>query len=665
MNNYIVSVISGILFIVTAVVDAAPYQELTPGFDRKKSTVMIRKITSPMLSSLDYAAYIDNPVLYEPEKFKPRTPEKAITVNAVTFGGLLSTPVSDLSATPLTKDELEHPLAWRPLVKRIWGVVKDQRFADITSRINGYKWNDPSVSMAYQEISAAWLHRENDKWDIWVEIEFRPWVHFISDAVDSDHDGIGEIYGKLDCSSISPGSLDSVVNWIQTEYVTKVLSREEVTDWITELASYWYPSKNTDILDHQDIWPDATTEPAITKSLHGVRVSNPIAVVRGKPFGKAIYNVYCIEGMRNDTAEKPGASPIAMASNRPIIVDTSYTGHMQRTLDYLADEKRPFSSYTQWAQRLFNYKSAQEQFLSSLPTNQMGYEGKNSWLFFRKDLEYAVAGDLKGQPYEKDPIAHLIELKKFLDAHGVGLIFVPVPNKTEVYFENLPFSMPSDRSTIINPYSRKVVADILEAGIDVVDLLPTFLKNKAADSAEILYQKQDTHWTSTGLNIAADCIAQRIQSFSWYNELAKSKIPYVVRDTVTLRLGDIVDRLPEEKRSSYPPVLLKASRVYNPDTTPFKSDKDALVILIGDSFTGVFESVDCKSAGVGAAIAAKTGIPIDIITSWGGGPMVRERLVRQRLQSLGSKKLIIYMMVERDLFNYEQGWSKLDKSLSK
>jgi hypothetical protein len=103
-------------------------------------------------------------------------------------------------------------------------------------------------------------------------------------------------------------------------------------------------------------------------------------------------------------------------------------------------------------------------------------------------------------------------------------------------------------------------------------------------------------------------------------------------------MDDIVEMLPDEKRFVFLPVPLKASRVYNPDSTPFKIDKNAQIILKSDSFTGTFVTVDCKSAGVGAAIAAKTGIPVDILTSWGGGPMVRERLICQRLKTIKSKK---------------------------
>jgi alginate O-acetyltransferase complex protein AlgJ len=167
------------------------------------------------------------------------------------------------------------------------------------------------------------------------------------------------------------------------------------------------------------------------------------------------------------------------------------------------------------------------------------------------------------------------------------------------------------------------------------------------------------------LQIAAGLIAQRIKSYSWFEDVSNSKTAFTGIDTITVRPGDIVERLPEQLRVKYSPAELKAHQIKNPDGSLFKSSKDAPIILMGDSFTGVFESVDCKSAGVGANIAEKTGLSIDIITSWGGGPLVREKFMRQRQESLGSKRIVIYMMVARDLYNYEQLWSPLQSAAGK
>jgi alginate O-acetyltransferase complex protein AlgJ len=133
----------------------------------------------------------------------------------------------------------------------------------------------------------------------------------------------------------------------------------------------------------------------------------------------------------------------------------------------------------------------------------------------------------------------------------------------------------------------------------------------------------------------------------------------LIHDTTFIRQGDIVDKLPENRRGDYPPITLQACQILTTDGALFQqNNRTAPLLLIGDSFTGVFELVDCKSAGVGANIAALTSLPVDIITSWGGGPLVREKMLRARSNDLGFKRLIIYMMVARDLYNYSEGWGK-------
>jgi alginate O-acetyltransferase complex protein AlgJ len=115
--------------------------------------------------------------------------------------------------------------------------------------------------------------------------------------------------------------------------------------------------------------------------------------------------------------------------------------------------------------------------------------------------------------------------------------------------------------------------------------------------------------------------------------------------------------LPEHERAAFPADEIRGEQILNPDGTLYMANNpDAPVMLIGDSYTGVFELIDCKGAGVGAHIAAATGIPVDIITSWGGGPLVREKMLRARKNKLPKKRVVIYLMTARDLYKYSQHW---------
>jgi hypothetical protein len=101
--------------------------------------------------------------------------------------------------------------------------------------------------------------------------------------------------------------------------------------------------------------------------------------------------------------------------------------------------------------------------------------------------------------------------------------------------------------------------------------------------------------------------------------------------------------------------------VVNPDGSLYEDDLDSPIIVLGDSFTGVYELMDCEHAGVTAHIAKQIGYPVDLVMSYGGGPNVREKLVKRGLGKLAGKKLVIWMMTARDLYDHAEGWQRLGK----
>lgn len=645
------------LLLMQGIVLGALYQELIPGFNRIQSHVTVREIGVPTSANLDYAAYDRNPLLLDPVKHKPAKVPGDMPLKSITFGGLLSEIKNSLGQTPLSPGEKVTPLAWNPLLKKLWNVVKDDGLQNKSGKIAGYKWSDPQIYQPYQEISTLYIHHNGDAFELWVKVEFSPWVNFLKAVNDEDNDGFKEIYGKLSVSDIPQDSLKKAAEWIQNVYCTKILSSQECTDWITSLASYWYPSLNTDILDlsGQNTWPDNQTSGKIRKELKGVTIKNPLAVVEGKPFkpDNPFYNVFIIDSSSpalKKTVEKKEATTAA------IILDTSVSENFRQNNLSFKKETGQFGSYEVWAKKNGSFFAGLSFWISSFPEEQMGLEGRDGWLFFRKSVEYMLGGDISSQPVNKNPVPHLIDFKRYLQNHNVNLLFVVVPNKEEVYFDKMSKLIPEPPVKLVNPYSRKILRDLQDSGIEVIDLLPAFLEAKKRDgqSSEPLYQTHDTHWTSRGLEIAAGLISERIKDYKWYKNLQKISLNLV--DTTFGRLGDIVERIPENRRQQYKPTVLNAKQVRMPDGALYKGGKTSPVMLIGDSFTGIYELIDCKSAGIGSHIAYNTSVPVETITSWGGGPLVREKAMKARADDLNYKRIVVYLMSARDLFNYSQNW---------
>jgi hypothetical protein len=649
-----------VIFFLCHIIFAAQFENMNSRFSRT-SHIMARSIAVPTMANLDYAAYIANPVRFDPDTFAPKAPANKITPSDCNFRGTISCQYGDIDKTPLTLSEKSVAIAWEPLQKKMWEKFKTDAFSRLGSSVNSYKWADPSVFAPYQEIVSVYLHDSAGIIQFWAKIEFKPWVNFVSGMADEHKDGFKSLYGKLNIDKIDRKTLTAAVSWIKADYCRKILTKSEMVDWANDLASYWYPKYNTDIVDMtgKTIWPDDQTEEEIINELGEFSVKNPAVVIRGNPFGSVIYNVFTIKNFQPDSVQTVYCNAAKNAEVKNVsVISKNFSDNNKR----FSMEIEHNGEYRIWAGKYKTFTNELMNLINSIPKSQMGFIGKDGWLFFRKDIDILNSGDLNAQKTDKNPVPHIVELKNYLKSRNIDLLFVPVPDKSEVYYEKLPVDFPPDSLAIVNPYERKVLKDLQDSGVEVIDLLPLFLEAKKDDVkyGYGIYQKQDTHWTDRGLEIAADAIAGRIKQYGWYEAESNQLISYTVRDTFFSRQGDIVDKLDETKRISYPPVNIAAKQVLLPEGTLYKgSNPNAPAMLIGDSFTGVFELVDCKGAGVGAHIAEKTGLPVDILTSWGGGPLVREKMLRSRSNYMSYKKIVVYMMVERDLYNYSEGWQPL------
>ncbi|HUS81029.1 MAG TPA: hypothetical protein VM283_07155, partial [Armatimonadota bacterium] len=274
---------------------------------------------------------------------------------------------------------------------------------------------------------------------------------------------------------------------------------------------------------------------------------------------------------------------------------------------------------------------------------------------FKGDLQYLLSGDLRDQPEGKNPWPAIIDFRGQLAARGVGLLLVVIPTKAEVYPEKLSARAPGTDGPWVAPYCRKLLGELDAAGVGVVDLLPAFMAERDATD-EPLYMPQDTHWTNRGLRLAARLIAQRVREYPWLAQTGAQPDSYGVRPTACTRLGDIVGMLPEADRASYRPMQLEAEQVVGADGKLYTDDQSSPIVMLGDSFTGVFHFEDCKHAGLSAHLARELGLPIDLIMAQGSGPRIRGQLARRGPDGLAGKRLVIWTMVSRDLYKYWADW---------
>jgi hypothetical protein len=634
---------------------AAPYEILNKNFNRLTSHCMVRKIDRPTEANLDASMYLENPMRNDYQQVTPRKPAKNIRIVDCTFGGTIDFPCTSISKTPLTESEKDNPLAWEPLQMHLWSVTKSNFFAKITSAVNGKKWADSSIFMSYQEIACAYLHEEGDSVSLWVKIEFKPWVAFLDGINDENHDGFRECYGRINLSGLGKNLRDTATNWIQSVYAGKLLTKNQVADWANTLVSYWYPRLNTDIIDTtgESAWPATETEKEVRRELKGFSVARPQVVIRGTPSGRLVYNVLAInfsDGNRIDIVpDVKNTAAITPVKSRH--TDTCISLSFKQNDACFYRETKTFGDYAAWYAKESPFRLSAAKYLATIDKDQRAIVGKDGWLFYRDDLYGMNQGEV--QASDNNPLQRLKELKTFFDEQGIDFLYCPIPDKSDIYFEKLPVDTSSLLGAVINPYYRKFLHDLQLAGIEVIDLLPVFQSAKENDSLykKVLFQVHDSHWATPGIIVAAEYIANRIRQYSWYKATATPPIHYTFKDTTCLRTGDLICMLPAAERTVYPPDRLDVQQVISPDASVFKSDNpDAPIMIIGDSFAGMFETTSCNGAGLGAHIAAATGIPVDIVASC--VDQSRNKLLRARKNNLPKKRCIIQLITARHLYRY-------------
>jgi hypothetical protein len=158
---------------------------------------------------------------------------------------------------------------------------------------------------------------------------------------------------------------------------------------------------------------------------------------------------------------------------------------------------------------------------------------------------------------------------------------------TEVYPEHFAEPCPADR--IVAPHVRRMLLELLEADVEVIDALPLLLAGRDGDP-EPLYQPADPHWGPRGQAIVARAVASRLKRYDFVAAALNapptflaSQGPYPPASSG----ASYQDLNPEQRRRAeavHPRTYLNITNLaggcYWSSTSP--------VVLIGDSYNGGF-----------------------------------------------------------------------------
>lgn len=278
------------------------------------------------------------------------------------------------------------------------------------------------------------------------------------------------------------------------------------------------------------------------------------------------------------------------------------------------------------------------------------YKDNNNYLYSKNELLHLAKGALANgeivkksacaKPANADPIPALKFFNDELAKRGIKLIVVPVPPKVAI--EPCSALKRGEAMSYLKPFYQ----ELRSQGIDVLDLSEIFL----AESNKHFYCRTDAHWNPTGIGLAAEDLAKRIDLRGTENFTATSSSPSISGDLAKSLAPDA----PERENIDFVSVVGKAI------------DESSPILLIGDSHTLVFSTGGDmleENGGLAERLAVQLKMPIDRIGVKGSAATaVRINLYRKAVRApqwLKNKKFVIYCFSCREFTESNSGWVKV------
>jgi alginate O-acetyltransferase complex protein AlgJ len=311
--------------------------------------------------------------------------------------------------------------------------------------------------------------------------------------------------------------------------------------------------------------------------------------------------------------------------------------------------------------------------------NEKAYCGERPWLFYRPGVDYlsgppflhpvqlrkrAAGGSEWATPTEPDPRVAILHLKEQLARRGIALIIMPTPIKAMIYPEKLTRRHVRRQTELQNPSYERFKEEMERNGVLVFDAAPALMGAKAR-SGQAQYLATDTHWRPEAVELAAEKLRNFIQEHVSLPGLPPSG--YRAERSEVTQLGDLAVMLGlPVKQRIFPREKASIRKVFEKNgQEPWKSQKTADVLVLGDSFSNIY-SLEAMGWGEGGGFVEQLSYalqrPLDRITRNDNGSYATREFLAGELargrDRLAGKHLVIYQFAIRELA--VGNWKRID-----
>ena len=287
--------------------------------------------------------------------------------------------------------------------------------------------------------------------------------------------------------------------------------------------------------------------------------------------------------------------------------------------------------------------------------NERVYIGRDGWLFYRPDVEYvtgrgfldqrqmdrrvAAAREFETVP-QPDPRPAIRRFKRDLEARGITLVLLPTPVKPTIHAKQMAGIDDAPQNLSYGAFIDELRGD----GVLVFE-----------PSREMQYLVTDTHWRPEAMQRVAEALVVFLDENVRLQPAASPG--YTSERREARNTGDTAAMLDLPKdQTLYPQERVTLRFIVDRAGDPWRSSRDADVLLLGDSFTNMYSLPTMgwgEAAGFAEQLSYTLQRPLDRIVQNDDGAYATREILRRESggpsDRLAGKRVVIWQFAAREL----------------
>ena len=288
--------------------------------------------------------------------------------------------------------------------------------------------------------------------------------------------------------------------------------------------------------------------------------------------------------------------------------------------------------------------------------------GTDGWLYYNDGVQYVTGNGFlepselahrADEGFDADPRPAILQLHRELQALGVTLIVLPIPDKAVVRPSSLSQRARFERP-VQNPSWNAFIADLRSQGVLLLDLTQEMFDAERAGTPQFL--RGDSHWSAAGIDRTAQAVARIITSQRvWPSSQPRQYERRVIRIDHANDLVALLDLPSSRARALGLHELVPVAQVIDDSSRLWQPDSASDILLIGDSFLEAFSegSGSAAAGGLAEQVSYYLQQPVDRKASHLFGPLdAREALglsLEEVRQHAMHRKIIVWEFAVRKL----------------